>query len=184
MNIYACKNGFYVSTNHFHIALQVAAHTDIVPYKDSRKSVVLYSWTLQSDVCFQTGDVETYRLVDSCSELYFAIKYHVCDTINTVGADTDNTVYFAATLLFLAVSIFGGECWRRDWLMYPNFNYLSWSYGLAVISMFFHGFAAFFVYLVSLCTLIFMLHYYSALHAETVCQAEAAHGVYQGYIIL
>lgn len=53
----------------------------------------------------------------------------------------------AAILLFLAVSIFGGECWRRDWLMYPNFNYLSWSYGLAVISMFFHGFAAFFVYL-------------------------------------
>jgi hypothetical protein len=58
-------------------------------------------------------------------------------------------VYLAAVLLFLAVSIFGGECWRRDWLMYPNFNYLSWSYGLAVISMFFHGFAAFFVYLVS-----------------------------------
>jgi hypothetical protein len=60
-----------------------------------------------------------------------------------------NIVCFAAILLFLAISIFGGECWRRDWLMYPNYNYLSWSYGLAVISMFFHGFAAFFVYLVS-----------------------------------
>ena len=83
-----------------------------------------------------------------------------------MGPDTDNTVYFAAILLFLAVSIFGGECWRRDWLMYPNFNYLSWSYGLAVISMFFHGFAAFFVYLVSSYTLIFMPHYYSALRAK------------------
>lgn len=94
-----------------------------------------------------------------------------------MGADTDNTVYFAAILLFLAVSIFGGECWRRDWLMYPNFNYLSWSYGLAVIAMFFHGFAAFFVYLVSSYTLIFMLHYYSALRTKNVCQ-QKRHMVY------
>nr|CAD7574217.1 unnamed protein product [Timema californicum] len=55
----------------------------------------------------------------------------------------------AAVLLFLAVSIFGGECWRRDWLMYPNFNYLSWSYGFAVLSFFFHAFAALFLYMVS-----------------------------------
>lgn len=47
----------------------------------------------------------------------------------------------------MAVAIFGGQCWRRDWLMYPNFNHLSWSYALAVISFFFHGFAAFFLYL-------------------------------------
>ncbi|XP_076639630.1 claudin superfamily protein pickel [Colletes latitarsis] len=51
------------------------------------------------------------------------------------------------TFLFLAVSIFGGQCWRRDWLMYPNFNHLSWSYGLAVISFMFHWLAAFFLYL-------------------------------------
>lgn len=52
----------------------------------------------------------------------------------------------AALFLFLAVSIFGGECWRRDWLLYPNFNHLSWSYAFAVISMFLHAFAAFQVY--------------------------------------
>ncbi|XP_076281460.1 claudin superfamily protein pickel [Lasioglossum baleicum] len=53
----------------------------------------------------------------------------------------------AGTLLFLAVSIFGGQCWRRDWLMYPNFNHLSWSYALAVVSFMFHWLAAFFLYL-------------------------------------
>ncbi|XP_011135279.1 uncharacterized protein LOC105180727 [Harpegnathos saltator] len=53
----------------------------------------------------------------------------------------------AGGLLFLAVSIFGGQCWRRDWLMYPNFNHLSWSYGLAVISFMLHTFGAFFLYL-------------------------------------
>ncbi|KAI4475684.1 PREDICTED: uncharacterized protein LOC106793814 [Polistes canadensis] len=50
-------------------------------------------------------------------------------------------------LLFLAVAIFGGQCWRRDWLMYPNFNHLSWSYGLAAISFMLHSLAAFLLYL-------------------------------------
>ncbi|OXU17041.1 uncharacterized protein LOC100119038 [Nasonia vitripennis] len=53
----------------------------------------------------------------------------------------------AGALLFLAVSIFGGQCWRRDWMMYPNFNHLSWSYGLGVISFMFHAVGAFFLYL-------------------------------------
>lgn len=52
-----------------------------------------------------------------------------------------------AVLVFLAVAIFGGQCWRRDWLMYPNFNYLSWSYGFACLAFMFHGLAALFVYL-------------------------------------
>ncbi|XP_057379648.1 uncharacterized protein LOC130701875 [Daphnia carinata] len=38
--------------------------------------------------------------------------------------------------LFLLVAVFGGQCWRRDWMLYPNFNYLSWSYAFAVIAMF------------------------------------------------
>jgi len=46
-----------------------------------------------------------------------------------------------AFCLFLAVSIFGGQCFRRDWLQYPNFNYLSWAYAFAVVAMFLHAFA-------------------------------------------
>jgi len=45
--------------------------------------------------------------------------------------------------LLLAVAIFGGQCWRRDWLLYPNFNYLSWSYALAVIAMILGIFASY-----------------------------------------
>ncbi|XP_043476489.1 uncharacterized protein LOC122507697 [Leptopilina heterotoma] len=52
-----------------------------------------------------------------------------------------------SVLLFLSVAVFGSMCWRRDWLMYPKFNHLSWSYGIAVISTLFHGIAAFFLYL-------------------------------------
>lgn len=41
--------------------------------------------------------------------------------------------------LFLAVAIFGGNCYRRDWLLYPSFNVLSWSYAFAVIAFILFG---------------------------------------------
>ena len=44
--------------------------------------------------------------------------------------------------LFLALAVFGGKCWDRDWLMYPNYNFLSWSYYMAVFSCGFHTIAA------------------------------------------
>lgn len=57
-------------------------------------------------------------------------------------------IFILAVLLFLAVAIFGGQCWRRDWLMYPVFNYLSWSYGFACLACLFHGLGASFIYMV------------------------------------
>jgi len=49
-------------------------------------------------------------------------------------------------LLFLCVAFFGGFCWDREWLLYPNYNYVSWSYALAVFAMFITGGAAFLLY--------------------------------------
>jgi hypothetical protein len=73
--------------------------------------------------------------------LEFVLQYEwILSTIDFVCVTT-TTVF-----MFLAVAIFGGSHVRRDWLMYPNFNYLCWSYGLAVISFFFHGFAAICLY--------------------------------------
>jgi len=51
-----------------------------------------------------------------------------------------------AFFLFLTVSIFGGQCFRRDWLQYPNFNYLSWAYAFAVVAMFLHAISALLLY--------------------------------------
>lgn len=45
-------------------------------------------------------------------------------------------------LLFLAVAIFGGNAYRRDWLMYPRFNVLDWGYSLAVVAFMVLGIAA------------------------------------------
>ncbi|KAF0289166.1 hypothetical protein FJT64_012525 [Amphibalanus amphitrite] len=58
----------------------------------------------------------------------------------TVTALTMKLVTVAT--LFLALAIFGGKCWDRDWLMYPNYNFLSWSYYMAAFSCMFHAFAA------------------------------------------
>ncbi|CAG0916128.1 unnamed protein product [Notodromas monacha] len=51
-----------------------------------------------------------------------------------------------APCLFLAVSIFGGMCYNRSWLLYPNFNFLSWSYAFCVFSMALHGVSALILY--------------------------------------
>lgn len=38
-------------------------------------------------------------------------------------------------MIFLGIIIFGLNAYRRDWLMYPKFNIISWSFGLGVIAM-------------------------------------------------
>jgi len=51
-----------------------------------------------------------------------------------------------AVLMFVCVALFGGACWDRGWLLYPNYNYVSWSYAFAVFSMIGHGIAAYFFF--------------------------------------
>lgn len=45
--------------------------------------------------------------------------------------------------IFFAVLVFGVMCWSRDWLLNPNFNYLSWSYAFAVVAGGIHALAGF-----------------------------------------
>ncbi|KAH6934953.1 hypothetical protein HPB50_002486 [Hyalomma asiaticum] len=47
-----------------------------------------------------------------------------------------------AVPVFLSVAVFGGMCFDRSWLQYPNYNHLSWAYALAVVAFFFHTLAA------------------------------------------
>ena len=50
-------------------------------------------------------------------------------------------------MIFFCVAMFGGMCWDREWLLYPNYNYPSWSYALACFAMLIHGGAAFLMFL-------------------------------------
>lgn len=56
------------------------------------------------------------------------------------------SVASASGFLFLAVATFGGNCYRRDWLLYPSFNVLSWSYAFAVIAFIIFGIASVLLY--------------------------------------
>lgn len=55
-------------------------------------------------------------------------------------------VSVSSFFLFLGVLIFGVNAYRRDWLMYPKFNIISWSYIFAVIAMAVLGLAGLILY--------------------------------------
>ena len=42
-----------------------------------------------------------------------------------------------AFTIFLGITVFGCKAFDRNWLMYPQFNHLDWSYYVALISMIF-----------------------------------------------
>lgn len=42
------------------------------------------------------------------------------------------------TLLSLTTIIFGVCCWSRDWLLYPNYNHLSWGWVAVLLSSVLH----------------------------------------------
>ncbi|CAH0722587.1 unnamed protein product, partial [Brenthis ino] len=58
-------------------------------------------------------------------------------------------VALCSVFLFLAIAVFGGNCYRRDWLLYPSFNVLSWSYAFAVVASILFGLAAILLFLES-----------------------------------
>jgi len=57
-----------------------------------------------------------------------------------------DSIFFLAFFILLAVSIFGGQYDRRDWLQYPNFNYPSWAYAFAIGALLIHAIAALALY--------------------------------------
>lgn len=55
-------------------------------------------------------------------------------------------IFFSAVLILLTVCLFPYNCWRRDWLMYPIYNHLSWSFYIAILSGFVHAYGAWYLY--------------------------------------
>ena len=41
-------------------------------------------------------------------------------------------IQIAGMIMLLNVLVFCLSCWSRDWLLYPNYNYLSWSFAMAL----------------------------------------------------
>jgi len=49
-------------------------------------------------------------------------------------------------LICLSVIVFASSCWDREWLLYPNYNFLSYSYAMVCFSMLAHGASAFLLF--------------------------------------
>ena len=83
-----------------------------------------------------------YHVENTCSPsghvIIFSLLFSTCDFSPSAG------------MMFLSIVIFGSCCWARDWLLYPNWNYPSWSYAFAVFSTLIHIFAALLMFKVGL----------------------------------
>lgn len=73
--------------------------------------------------------------------LKFVLRYEWLLTTISFAATASSSVF-----LFFAVLIFGVNAYRRDWLMYPKFNVISWSFSFAVVAMFILALAALILY--------------------------------------
>ena len=72
-------------------------------------------------------------------EIILRFEWHFCGLAFVMNSCT-------SVLLFLGITIFGAECWDRDWLLYPNYNYVSWSYAFATFSTLGHLIGAIFMW--------------------------------------
>lgn len=63
----------------------------------------------------------------------YAVEFQVKDYYTGYYLIINNFLLKGGSIFF-AICIFGGNAYRRDWLMYPKFNVLSWSYSLAVVA--------------------------------------------------
>lgn len=50
--------------------------------------------------------------------------------------------FFVGTVILFGILIFGFNAYRRDWLMYPKFNIISWSFALGSVAMVLLGVAS------------------------------------------
>lgn len=110
-------------------------------YVFSRKYFVIWEWLLPGWLMAVQAFM-TLALIFSCSAHIISSMLLVRWPLNFVFRHQWQMLMLCALLnglktfsLFLSVAVFGGQCWRRDWMLYPNFNYLSWSYAFAVIAM-------------------------------------------------
>jgi len=72
-------------------------------------------------------------------EVILRFEYHFCGLSFLCNTAT-------AALMLLSIVIFGACCWDRDWLLYPNYNYVSWSFAFALFSCASHICAALLMY--------------------------------------
>jgi len=99
---------------------------------------------LMAFMCFCTSFLS--QLVDVALLLRWPMEHVLRFEMNLVFLTFVMKVV-VSVLLFLMMVVFGACCWDREWLLYPNFNYLSWSYAMAGFAMLINLASAYFFFL-------------------------------------
>jgi len=86
------------------------------------------------------------QIIDTCLLLRMPMEHILRFEYNLVMLTFTMKCVTAVLLLFCLI-MFGACCWDRGWLLYPNFNYVSWSYAMAGFAMLIHGAAAYLMFL-------------------------------------
>lgn len=108
---------------------------------------LLPGWLLFLELCMTLAtllSLGTLAIIAAVITRYpqrLVLKYEYMLSAACFLAATTSTV-----LIFLTVILFPFNCWRRDWLMYPIYNHLSWSFYIAIISGFVHGYGSWYLY--------------------------------------
>jgi hypothetical protein len=129
-HISSSGNGYYQVGSHHTFSPHLALHTKLFYLCPKGWLMAVQAFmTLALIFCCSAHIGSTMLLVRWPLNFTFRHQWQILSVCTILNGLT-------TLCLFLSVAVFGGQCWRRDWMLYPNFNYLSWSYAFAVIAMF------------------------------------------------
>lgn len=107
------------------------------------REYLLPGWLMLVQLCVTLPFIFTFGAlaIMACEicrwPLHFVLRYEwLLSTLSCIG------IGISSFLLFIAVSVFGLNAYRRDWLMYPKFNVISWAYSCAVVAFMILGMSA------------------------------------------
>ncbi|XP_023326583.1 uncharacterized protein LOC111700009 [Eurytemora carolleeae] len=93
---------------------------------------------------FRANGTTVSFMINNMSSSYLIFKYFRFEWQVVLASCVMKCL--VAILIFIGICLFGGSCWDRGWLLYPNYNYVSWSYAFACFAMVAHGVAGFFMF--------------------------------------
>lgn len=107
------------------------------------REYLLPGWLLAVQVCITLAFILTFVTLGALALILIRFPLKIVLQYEWLMTKISYiTLAIASLFMFLGVLIFGVNAYRRDWLMYPRFNIISWSFAFAVVAMFIIGVAA------------------------------------------
>lgn len=107
------------------------------------REYLLPGWLLAVQICITLAFILTFVTLGGLALILIRWPLKIVLQYEWLMAKIAHiSLAIASVLIFFGILIFGCNAYRRDWLMYPSFNIISWSFGFAVVAMFIIGVAS------------------------------------------